>query len=1108
MVMPLACCGPSEDQSQPRSTTATGTGFTPTPEAIAANNHGVGLMGRYEYEHARKVFAELLEANPKWLNIKVNLAIAILNRQQEGDEQAALAMVDEVIASEPDHLRAHYVAGLLRLYLASPAEALVHFRRVAEADPQDAYAAYYLAQCLSQQSEHAQALQRYRQAMRLDPYLRSAYYGAFQSLQRLGRRDEARELVRIYQRLANNPRSRLAEFKYTRMGPKGEALAIDSLVREPQAVPNGALFATVEALPIERVEALFSRHEQGSRPLSITAVDIQGDGRLDLFISTAAPDVGVHNLLLMATQDGRFIPELEHPLAKVTAVNAALWGDMDNDGLTDVYLVRDGTNQLWRQSEPQRWQEITLSTGTAGGELDTVDGAVFDADHDGDLDLFLVNANGPNELFNNNLDGTFRPLAAQQGIDGTGEASRTVVPADLDGDRDVDLVVINAQPPHEVYLNDRLWAYRSAPGFDAFRAAPALSAIAADGDADGIPELYTLSPDGVLTRWQEDERGDYTALEIDRIEAPGDWAQLASLDLNGDGNLDLLIISADGWRAVSGGGVIFEASPHRGSAFLGAIPLLLDIARGPALLAGERSGQFSLWRPGPGRLPFLALRLSGKEDSAQSMRSNASGIGAQLALRNGSHWTTLQNYRQHSGPGQGLQPLAVGLRGAERADFVAIDWSDGVFQSELQLATGKLHLLTETQRQLSSCPVLFAWDGERYAFVSDLLGVGGIGYAIALGEYAEPRPWENFLLKPGLLQLREGRYVLKIGEPMEEVAYLDHVRLVAYDLPPGWAMVLDERMGIQAPQPSGEPRFYREERLPQRAMNERSEEINETLSRADGVAAPVGALDWRFIGRLQAEHEIILDFSQPLEVGSGRPLLVIDGWVEYPYSQTMFAAWQAGADFQAPIVEARGADGRWHRVLEQFGYPAGMPRRMSVPLDGLPAGTTALRMRSNMEIYWDRIAVAYAEPLPEVQAQAFVLESSRLAQTGFPRRSTLPQRRPHYDYSRRSPFWDTRYMQGYYTRLGPVDELLKEKDDAVVIIGPGEEVHLEFVAPPLPQKSGWTRHFVLETHGWAKDMDMFTRDGETVAPLPDSGQPAQRRNLLHARYHTRYLGGR
>ena len=130
---------------------------------------------------------------------------------------------------------------------------------------------------------------------------------------------------------------------------------------------------------------------------------------------------------------------------------------------------------------------------------------------------------------------------------------------------------------------------------------------------------------------------------------------------------------------------------------------------------------------------------------------------------------------------------------------------------------GRLHPLTETQRQLSSCPVLFAWNGEEYVFVSDVLGVGGLGYATGPGEYSTPRPWENFLLPQGLLQPRGERFELKISEPMEENAYLDAVRLAVYDLPPGWNMVMDERMGISEPLPTGSALFYRHELSPSAA---------------------------------------------------------------------------------------------------------------------------------------------------------------------------------------------------------------------------------------------------------------------------------------------------
>jgi hypothetical protein len=452
--------------------------------------------------------------------------------------------------------------------------------------------------------------------------------------------------------------------------------------------------------------------------------------------------------------------------------------------------------------------------------------------------------------------------------------------------------------------------------------------------------------------------------------------------------------------------------------------------------------------------------------------------------------------------------LALGLGGAQRADFVAIDWSDGVFQSELDLAAGALHAITETQRQLSSCPVLFAWDGQRWAFISDFLGVGGIGYATGPGEYATPRPWENVLLPERSLQPQGGRLRLKVTEPMEEVAYLDAVQLVAYDLPPGWRLVLDERMATGEPQATGEVWFYRRELLPQAAVNERGQDVTAALAQADGEAAPVGPLDRRFIGRLAAEHVLTLTFPQPLDDPPGAPRLVADGWVEYPYSQTQFAAWQAGARYAAPSIEARGTDGRWHVVLSEFGYPAGMPRRMSVPLVDLPAGTRALRIRSNMEVYWDRIVIALAETPPPVERTVLSLQSARQGQVGFPRWSVGAQRRPSYEYARRRPFWDIRYPAGSYTRLGPVHELLDTIDDAVAVIAPGEEVDLAFTAPPRPVPDGWTRWYVLQTHGWAKDMDLFTRDGDTVAPMPSTGRPVAPRDALHDRYLTRYLAGR
>jgi hypothetical protein len=321
-------------------------------------------------------------------------------------------------------------------------------------------------------------------------------------------------------------------------------------------------------------------------------------------------------------------------------------------------------------------------------------------------------------------------------------------------------------------------------------------------------------------------------------------------------------------------------------------------------------------------------------------------------------------------------------------------------------------------------------------------------------------------------------------------------------------VTLDERLHTGGgPAPTGAAVYYRDASLLSvgRATNERGEDVTEAVRKADFEAAPLGERDRRFIGRLTEEHLLTLDFGRPINPDGSRPVLIIDGWVEYPYSQTVFSAWQADAAYAAPTLEAR-AGGQWQTVYRHFGYPAGMPREMSLPLDGLPAGTTALRLRTNLEIYFDRVAVAHAEPAPgSATVRVLDVERARLGRPGFARRDTLDQRRPYYDYSDRSPFWDTKAPTGYYTAFGPVGDLVGEADDRFAVLGPGEEVLFEFAAPPAAPE-GFRREVILEIRGYAKDMDLYTRDGETVGPLPGSSNPSEDDTAGRGKL-TRFRGG-
>ena len=87
--------------------------------------------------------------------------------------------------------------------------------------------------------------------------------------------------------------------------------------------------------------------------------------------------------------------------------------------------------------------------------------------------------------------------------------------------------------------------------------------------------------------------------------------------------------------------------------------------------------------------------------------------------------------------------------------------------------------------------------------------------------------------------------------------------------------------------------------------------------------------------------------------------------------------------------------------------------------------------------------------------------------------------------------------------------LVESIDDAVAIIGPGEEVRCSFSADLEEVPHDRTRSYVLELNGWAKDKDLYTRDGDTIGPLPvrDESSDTTARDELHDRFNQRFRTG-
>jgi hypothetical protein len=259
-------------------------------------------------------------------------------------------------------------------------------------------------------------------------------------------------------------------------------------------------------------------------------------------------------------------------------------------------------------------------------------------------------------------------------------------------------------------------------------------------------------------------------------------------------------------------------------------------------------------------------------------------------------------------------------------------------------------------------------------------------------------------------------------------------------------------------------------------------------------------------------HTLTLDLGEPY---NGGPLwLLAHGEIEYFTANSMYAASQAGLQPFAPYVEALTANGKWTRVVDDMGFPAGGPRTMTADLSGkLPRGTKKIRLTTNLQIYWDNILIDRTpqETEPESAASSrgpALLPAgrgiSREKVTNAVRLTPVPLLRAdleHHGYPLKiegTPPGNVRYIYekasatgpytrpaGTYTRYGDVLPLLTATDDKFVVFGSGDEVQLDFDPSLLPVlQSGWVRDYFFAANGYEKDMDFYAAEGNYVAPLP------------------------
>jgi hypothetical protein len=324
----------------------------------------------------------------------------------------------------------------------------------------------------------------------------------------------------------------------------------------------------------------------------LAVLDVDNDNRLDLLLlNNAGPNSGATHRLFRQNPDGTF-----RDTSEGSGLNTAGYGmgvavgDIDNDGLSDVYVSEYGGGRLFKSRGAGRFEDVTAAAGVSQPRWGT-SCAFFDYNRDGWLDLVVVNyldydpsqpcikTTGekdychPNQfvgtearLFRNRGRGPagtwlgFTDVTSESGLATKRSNGLGVACADFDGDGWPDIFVANDQRANHLWINRKNGTFveegiERGIAYDAGGNALANMGVAlADVDGDRRLDVFvTHLAEELHTLWRQDTPGHFR----DRTAAAGlanpRWRGTGfgtiALDFDHDGNLDIAVVNGRVSRA-------------------------------------------------------------------------------------------------------------------------------------------------------------------------------------------------------------------------------------------------------------------------------------------------------------------------------------------------------------------------------------------------------------------------------------------------------------------------------------------------------------------------------------------------------------------------------
>lgn len=1058
-----------------------GAQMRPKTDAIRLNNRGVALMGQQFTEKAEQSFAEAFKRDPKLAQAAINDGIALLTLQKIDE---AKKTIQAALALDPDSAQAWYNLGLAQHANNELEDALKSFQQAVKLDPRDVDSYYFEGVCYREMKQFDKAIEVLKQALAIEPLHASAEFALARALQAVGDKDAAKEHFKSFQHMTSTKISSAIGLAYGEQGHYSTVTPVEEAQARQRAMIPVKLAA--ETMGPQRVSG-----ETGGACM----LDVTGSGQMDLVLLESGRQA---IRVLHPKGDGSF-EDADAAAAGLKVAGRAVAcavGDYDADNLNDLAVALEDGVRLFRNLGKGKFEDVTAEAGLAARNRPT--GITFvDYDHDGDLDLFITGSalqegGAPNVLWRNNGNKTFTEWTEPTGLGGSGKTAAPIL-TDFNNDRAVDLAVTGDGPSPILFRNPREGKYPQQPLYD--ENLPATQGIAVlDYNKDGWMDIaVTHAGAPGLTLWRNVAGPQNVGRRFERVSLPlagatRGWG-VTAIDIDNDGWIDLaaLVETRAGPRLKvfrNQGDGSFEDVSHS----LGLDSVVLKAPRGliaadvdqdgaaDLIVTQENASPVLLRNVGGGKKNhFLRLDLSGYAD-------NKTALGAKVEIFADGQWQKWELAGASGLATQAPPQLLVGLGEADHIDLLRILWPTGVLQDEIDLPHTQVIAMKEADRRGSSCPVLFAWDGHKYKLVTDVIGAAVVGHWFTPSRRNTPNSGEWIKVEGDKLATADGKLSLRFIEPMEEVNYIDQLRLVAVDHPDDVEVNPDERFLDDPPFASGRVVASRGLRLPVGAWDGEGRNVLDVLSRRDHqFASGFSATPYDGFANL---HPLTLDLGV---VEAKAPLrLLMTGYVNYFSATSLYAAWQAGIKPISPYVEVERPDGTWMTLPGEAGFPAGLERTIVIDLTGkLPAGARRIRLMSNLEIYWDQVLIDN-QPEPETRMTEVPLTLATERFRGYP--TQIEGKSPgdlDYDYDRVSLTGPFQHQRGSYTHFGDVTALVKGIDDRYAIFGSGEEIATEFDAsrlPALPQH--WKRDYFFYANGYVKDMDWWDAMPFTVSQLP------------------------